>query len=352
METTTIPDEERGVMRDVSWEFYDRLSDAIGEQSHIRVAYDGKDLEIMNLGPKHERSKSRLGFFIYEVAMGLEIEFEPFDSTTWKRFPEQVGLESDLCYYFDQAKFKTLDEKVESNDVRDYPDNPDLAVEVDISPSKIDRQKIYAALKASKSGCSRTASFPSNSSDRTGSIARRRRAGSCPSEPMRSPDGSPIGNPAGWGIGDGASRSGFGPSRRPGSTVPRLPGGRNGDANPDTGRRGRLGGARRKCVHRLIARPSIGIASASRGTRSRTSALDPDSPPAERGNEVSRSRKREGWIVDPVTPLKPPLLKYSLTARSVGVDREDAEPMIRGVQYVLTTGDCPPDIWRAIVCAW
>jgi hypothetical protein len=92
METTTVPDEERGVMRDVSWEFYDRLSDAIGEQSHIRVAYDGKDLEIMNLGPKHERSKSRLGFFIYEVAMGLQIEFEPFDSTTWKRFPEQVGL--------------------------------------------------------------------------------------------------------------------------------------------------------------------------------------------------------------------------------------------------------------------
>jgi Uma2 family endonuclease len=147
MEKTTVPDEERGVVRNVSWEFYDRISDAIGEQSHIRVAYDGKDMEIMNLGPKHERSKSRLGFFIYEVAMGLEIEFEPFDSTTWKRFPEQVGLESDLCYYFDQAKFKALDENVESNDVRDYPDNPDLAVDVDISPSQIDRPKIYAALK-------------------------------------------------------------------------------------------------------------------------------------------------------------------------------------------------------------
>ena len=53
--TTTVPDEERGVMRDVSWEFYDRLSDAIGEHSHIRIAYDGKDIEIMTLGPKHER---------------------------------------------------------------------------------------------------------------------------------------------------------------------------------------------------------------------------------------------------------------------------------------------------------
>ena len=145
--TTTVPNEERGVLRDVSWQFYDRLSDAIGAPSPIRVAYDGKDMEIMNLGPNHERSKSRLGFFIYEVAMGLGIEFEPFDSTTWKRFPEQVGLESDLCYYFDQAKFQALDQNVDSNDVRDYPDNPDLAVEVDISPSQIDRPKIYAALR-------------------------------------------------------------------------------------------------------------------------------------------------------------------------------------------------------------
>ena len=32
-----------------------------------------------------------------------------------------------------------------SEDVADYP-NPDLAVEVDISPSKIDRPGIYAAL--------------------------------------------------------------------------------------------------------------------------------------------------------------------------------------------------------------
>jgi len=31
--TALVPDEERGVMRDVSWEFYDRLSDAVGEQS-------------------------------------------------------------------------------------------------------------------------------------------------------------------------------------------------------------------------------------------------------------------------------------------------------------------------------
>jgi len=147
-ESTTVPDEERGVMRDVSWDLYDRLTDAMGEECHIRVAYDGKDMEIMNLGPKHERCKELLGFFIYEVSMGLEIDFQPYGSTTWKRQKEHSGVESDLCYYFDRAKLEASAETAarESNDVADYP-NPDLAAEIDISPSKIDRPKIYAALK-------------------------------------------------------------------------------------------------------------------------------------------------------------------------------------------------------------
>ena len=46
--------EERGVMRNVSWNFYNRLTDAIGERSSIRVAFDGKDVEIMVIGGRHE----------------------------------------------------------------------------------------------------------------------------------------------------------------------------------------------------------------------------------------------------------------------------------------------------------
>ncbi len=148
---TTVPDEERGVVRGVSWEFYDQLSDAIGEQSHIRLAYDGEDMEIMTVGPNHERSKTSLDPFVTEVCLGLEIDFEPMGSTTWKRSKEKKGLESDLCYYFDQGKLqavRAIDVR-ESNDVADYPD-PDLAVEVDISQPGIDRPKIYAALKVSE----------------------------------------------------------------------------------------------------------------------------------------------------------------------------------------------------------
>ena len=49
-----IPLEQRIAIRDVSWELYDRLSDAVGERQHVYLAYDGKDLEIMTKGRDHE----------------------------------------------------------------------------------------------------------------------------------------------------------------------------------------------------------------------------------------------------------------------------------------------------------
>ena len=148
VENASVPGEERGVIRGASWQIYDRLTDALGESAAVRVAYDGEDMEIMVVGPIHERLKELLGSFISEIAVGLEIDFEPLGSTTWKRPELDRGLEADLCYYFDSAKMRASEEAVErdSNNVADYP-NPDLAVEVDYSSPTIDRPGIYAALK-------------------------------------------------------------------------------------------------------------------------------------------------------------------------------------------------------------
>jgi Uma2 family endonuclease len=146
-----VPGEERHVMRDAPWNLYDRLTDALGEHSPFRVAYDGKDMEIMTLGPKHERSKGLLGLFIEYVLTGLEIECEELRSTTWKRPELERGIEADLCYCFDPSKIAAIRAAIarDSNDVAEYP-NPDLAVEIDVSPSKIDRPGIYFALRVSE----------------------------------------------------------------------------------------------------------------------------------------------------------------------------------------------------------
>ena len=66
-------------------------------------------------------------------------------STTWRRRGLDRAIESDLCYYFDRAKMAPAAAAADSNNIDDYP-NPDLAVEVDVSPPKIDRSGIYAAL--------------------------------------------------------------------------------------------------------------------------------------------------------------------------------------------------------------
>ncbi|MFI5458644.1 MAG: hypothetical protein ACHRXM_24695 [Isosphaerales bacterium] len=44
---TSVPD-ERVVLRDVDWTFYEQLVDSIPEWSHIHLDYDGKDLELMS----------------------------------------------------------------------------------------------------------------------------------------------------------------------------------------------------------------------------------------------------------------------------------------------------------------
>jgi Uma2 family endonuclease len=143
--------DKRIAIRNVSWDLYDQLSDAIGEKQHVFLAFDGKDLEIMTKGRIHESFRDVLGWFVKFVTSELKIRCRSLGEITWKRTAIARGLEADHCYYFTPEKIAAdvagLARK--SNNIDDYP-NPDLAVEVDISPSLIDRPAIYAALKVSE----------------------------------------------------------------------------------------------------------------------------------------------------------------------------------------------------------
>ncbi len=92
-----IAAEDRGVMRGVSWNFYDRLTDAISERSSVRIAFDGKDMEIMVVGPVHEGLGDRLSVFVSEVCDGLDLDSYGLGSTTWKRQEVDAEVEADLC---------------------------------------------------------------------------------------------------------------------------------------------------------------------------------------------------------------------------------------------------------------
>ena len=147
---TSKPD-ERVVIRGVDWGFYEQLADSISEGCHIHVDYDGKDVEIMSPGLVHDNDKKLLGQLVEAIAQVLGVPYKSAGQTTSKRPDVARGLEADESYFFRTEKLDAVaaGKARRSLDIADYP-NPDLGIEVDMSPTKIDRPGIYAALKVAE----------------------------------------------------------------------------------------------------------------------------------------------------------------------------------------------------------
>jgi Uma2 family endonuclease len=141
-------DGTRFVVPGVSWRVYKTLVEDLSASSPIRVAYDGRNMELMVRGPMHHRHAKWIDRLIMAIADELEVPIEDLGETTWQREQADRGIEADLSYFFVPAKIEAVREaeQRESNKVDDYPD-PDLVVEVDISPPQVDREGIYATLK-------------------------------------------------------------------------------------------------------------------------------------------------------------------------------------------------------------
>jgi Putative restriction endonuclease len=142
----SIQGDQRMVFRGVDWHTYHSLSEATGDGQHVRLAYDGKDLEIIMVTSNiHEHLKELISKFVDAVNSGLEIDYVSCGETTWQS--EVRGLQADLSYYFDPAKIQAASDALarESMNPADYP-RPDLAIELDTSSPQIDRPSIYADL--------------------------------------------------------------------------------------------------------------------------------------------------------------------------------------------------------------
>ncbi len=138
----------RVVVANVAWDVYERIVDSVREGENFRIAYDGKDIEMMSIGVYHDSVKSRMDAFIGIVAGELSVDHEAIGSATWKRKNVERGIEPDLSYYFEAVKLAIYAAGIarQSNSADDYP-NPDLAVEIDISEPRIDRPDIYRKLQ-------------------------------------------------------------------------------------------------------------------------------------------------------------------------------------------------------------
>ena len=147
----SLPGETRILVPDASWRLYESFVMNLPERSPIRTAFDGRDMEIMVKGPVHDQFADLLDQFVKAVAGELGIRIKPMRETTWIRAEIARGIEADNCYYLDPAKITLALSLIGRgvNEVRDYP-NPDLAIEVDISPPEADRAGIYAAMRVAE----------------------------------------------------------------------------------------------------------------------------------------------------------------------------------------------------------
>ena len=129
------------VLHNIAWSTYEAIL-ADMEDQVIHLTYDHGELEIMSPSDKHERIKRLIGRMVEVMTEVLGIPIRSAGSTTFKKQMLHRGLEPDECYYV------THEEQLWGRDTIDLlvDPPPDLAIEVDISRSSLDRMGIYAAL--------------------------------------------------------------------------------------------------------------------------------------------------------------------------------------------------------------
>jgi Uma2 family endonuclease len=136
---------ESVLLHGVRWSTYEALLEDMGNR-HIRLTYDNGDLEIMTLSGRHERSKKLIGRMIEAMTEELNIPLRSGGSTTFKKELQKKGLEPDECYWV--ANEPAVRGLVELD--LEVDPAPDIAVEVEISTSVLNRMGIYAALRVSE----------------------------------------------------------------------------------------------------------------------------------------------------------------------------------------------------------
>ncbi len=91
--------EQRFVMEEVRWDASVAISDALDEQSRVRLIYNHGKLVFMGKSRRHERVSDCLGYLVIGIATHLKIPCEPAGEATFRSWPE-VREQSPCSRYF------------------------------------------------------------------------------------------------------------------------------------------------------------------------------------------------------------------------------------------------------------
>lgn len=130
--------EQRVVLNPCRWETYEALLREHEDRSSPRFTFSEGMLEIMSPSAEHEELAHALETIVQAACERFEVPFRPLRSTTQRRSDLQKGAEPDASFMFEEIG---RDPNVHA---------PDLAIEVEISRSALDKLAIFSELGVSE----------------------------------------------------------------------------------------------------------------------------------------------------------------------------------------------------------
>ncbi len=127
-------EDRRFVLHDISWEQYESMRELLDEHSSLRITYLEGTLELMSPSRTHEHIKKLIARLVELYAIERDIDLNGYGNMTFKRKARKRGLEPDECYTIGVMSEETGAER------------PDIAFEVEVSRSAIDKLDVYAGL--------------------------------------------------------------------------------------------------------------------------------------------------------------------------------------------------------------
>jgi len=133
--------EKRVTLRGLTWQAYQQILHALPQTRAARLTYDRGVLEITMPLEDHEFASRMIELFVRILVFEMNLKLKTMGSTTMDREDLNRGSEPDCAYYIHNQS-KVAGRKVDF--ATDPP--PDLVVEVDITHTDIDKNRLYAAM--------------------------------------------------------------------------------------------------------------------------------------------------------------------------------------------------------------
>ncbi|MBW4615041.1 MAG: Uma2 family endonuclease [Desmonostoc vinosum HA7617-LM4] len=127
----TTPKEQRFLLPGYyTWEEFEQIEALTADAPGLRITYLDGCVEFMTLGEEHEMIKSVLAILLEAYFFEKGINFIPVGSATRRAKEKSASFEPDESYYLGEKK-----------------QNPDLAIEVNITSGNIDKLEKYKRFK-------------------------------------------------------------------------------------------------------------------------------------------------------------------------------------------------------------